>query len=122
METRTKDVKTKGKVIGTAVVEIPETVTELQENHLDTEILSIFGTQLMTNECNRIRSEAQPKATKKAIDARVAELLTEGGELHEKFVEAATNPALFLELMEEARGLAKALIEEAAEPDGEDDE
>ena len=120
METRTKDVKTKGKVIGTAVVEIPETMSELQENHLDSEILSIFGTQLMTNECNRIRAEAQPKATKKAIDAKVAALITEGGELHERFVEAASNPALFLELMEDARVISKKLIEEAADLNGDE--
>lgn len=78
METKTKDVKSKGKVVGVATYTVWDSVAEVIEARGEEPVLSLVNAQERTNEMNKIRSLATGKPSKELINRlAMQKILTE---------------------------------------------
>ena len=118
MQVKTKDVKSKGDVVGTAKYAEYDSTAEAVEAIGEKTCLGLINAQVRTNSMNAVRAEATGTPSEKALRKEALSLIT-----MEEFQAAAGNPVALEELINrKVSDLKEAREADAEEADDEGDE
>jgi len=77
MKSIEKEVTAKRKTVGTAKVDLAESIEEAIQIHGEAELLKLVNAQALTNEMNRIRSAATTRPTKEMIGNKALQIASQ---------------------------------------------